>query len=160
MQVQTISAHSTCTTCSLFPHISTQTQHITPVPCLLPCDHILHTTPKNQDVGIGLRKIVVCSQLYFAVSSCIYSFWRDSFIFTLVSLIFTYNSHRHLHNTMGCLALFHALSSTDGALLLYTWICPDISIARTHRNYACANPLVLSTIGQEATTFYKQWWLL
>ena len=31
--------------------------------------------PKNQDVGMGLRKIVACSQPYLAVPSCIYSFW-------------------------------------------------------------------------------------
>ena len=31
-------------------------------------------TPKNQDVGRGLRKIVACSQPYLAVLSCIYSF--------------------------------------------------------------------------------------
>ena len=28
-------------------------------------------------VGIGLRKIVACSQIYLAVPSCIYSFWHD-----------------------------------------------------------------------------------
>ena len=33
-------------------------------------------TPKNRDVGRGLRKIVVCSQPYLAVASCIYSFWH------------------------------------------------------------------------------------
>ena len=33
-------------------------------------------TPKNRDVGRGLRKIVACSQPYLAVASCIYSFWH------------------------------------------------------------------------------------
>ena len=33
-------------------------------------------TPKNQDVGRGLRKIVACSQPYLTVASCIYSFWH------------------------------------------------------------------------------------
>ena len=33
-------------------------------------------TPKNRNVGRGLRKIVACSQPYLAVASCIYSFWH------------------------------------------------------------------------------------
>ena len=33
-------------------------------------------TPKNKDVGRGLRKIVAWSQPYLAVLSCIYSFWH------------------------------------------------------------------------------------
>ena len=36
----------------------------------------LSATPKNRNVGRGLRKIVACSQPYLAVASCIYSFWR------------------------------------------------------------------------------------
>ena len=51
-------------------------------------------TPKNRDVGKGLRKIVACSQPYIAVDSRIYSFWHgviptSLMIFTLVSLIFS-----------------------------------------------------------------------
>ena len=43
-------------------------------------------TPKNRDVGRGLRKIVACSQPYLAVASCIYSFWHGviPMIFTLI----------------------------------------------------------------------------
>ena len=34
------------------------------------------TTPNNQDVRRGLRKIVVCSQPYLAIPSCVYCFWH------------------------------------------------------------------------------------
>ena len=45
-------------------------------------------TPKNKDVGRGLRKIVAYSQPYLAVLSCIYSFWHGV-IPTSILMIFT-----------------------------------------------------------------------
>ena len=48
-------------------------------------------TPKNRDVGRGLRKIVACSQPYLAVASCIYSFWHGV-IPTAFYTCFTYFS--------------------------------------------------------------------
>ena len=47
-------------------------------------------TPKNQDVGSGLGKILACSiKILLAVPSCFNSFWYGVMIFTLVSLIFS-----------------------------------------------------------------------
>ena len=34
-------------------------------------------TPKNKDVGRGLRGNIACSQPYLTVLSCNYSFWRS-----------------------------------------------------------------------------------
>ena len=64
-------------------------------------------TPKNKDVGRGLRKIVACSQL---VLSCIYTFWRgviptSYFIFTLVSLIFSSHWHGKRHPSLNCMRM-------------------------------------------------------
>ena len=64
-------------------------------------------TPKNKDVGRGLRKIVACSQPYLAVLSCIYSFWHgviptSYLIFTLVSLIFSSHRYGKRHPSLNC----------------------------------------------------------
>ena len=63
-------------------------------------------TPKNRDVGRGLRKIVACSQPYLAVASCIYSFWHGvipTSYFRFLHLFHSFFPHReHLHNIEGC----------------------------------------------------------
>ena len=85
-------------------------------------------TPKNRDVGRGLRKIVACPQPYLAVASCIYSFWHGVIpisyfdfytCFTHFSLTVAYPQHRGLPS----------LALRMGGVDLY----PDIriSLART-----------------------------
>ena len=59
-------------------------------------------TPKNKDVGRGLRKIVTCSQPYLAVLSCLYSFWHgviptSYFIFNDFYTCNTYNWRLSFH---------------------------------------------------------------
>ena len=62
-------------------------------------------TPKNRNVGRGLRKIVACSQPYLAVASCIYSFWHGVIptsyfytCFTHFSLTVSISTNRGLPN--------------------------------------------------------------
>ena len=52
-------------------------------------------TPKNKDVGRGLRKIVACSQPYLAVLSCIYSFWHG----VIPTSYFIFNDFLHLFHS-------------------------------------------------------------
>ena len=64
-------------------------------------------TPKNKDVGRGLRKIVACSQPYLAVFGTVSSLHLTSFlmIFTLVSLIFSSHRHGKRHPSLNCMRM-------------------------------------------------------
>ena len=67
-------------------------------------------TPKNKDVGRGLRKIVACSQPYLAVLSCIYSFWHgviptSYFIFNDFYTCFTHFFHGKGHPGLNCMRM-------------------------------------------------------
>ena len=102
-------------------------------------------TPKNRDVGRGLRKIVACSQPYLAVASCIYSFWHgviptSYFIFNDFYTCFTHFSLTVNISTNRGLPS----PSTDG---VYLDIYPDI--VRAHPMYtlerSCASSISENT---------------
>ena len=74
-------------------------------------------TPKNQDVGRGLRKIVACSQ---SSSQCLFSFWHgliptSYFIFNDFDTCSThFFSHKYSQDTVGSLAsAVHECRSCD-----------------------------------------------
>ena len=62
-------------------------------------------TPKNKDIGRGLRKIVACSQPYLAVLSCIYSFGTVTSLHltSFLCTCFTHFSHGKGHPGLNCM---------------------------------------------------------
>ena len=94
-------------------------------------------TPKNRDVGRGLRKIVACSQPYLAVASCIYSFLARCHPYILFHF---YTCFTHFSLTVN-ISTNRGLPSpsTDG---VYLDIYPDY---RSRAPYIYAHALALSS---------------